>query len=203
MSRTRTGRLKRFRNFSLVAAKSILTSMKKTVKMAAIAVAVIVLVFVAFYVLLLMNAVTPEKAQKESQKHFDDVKAKIMAVPDYKITKEGTPTANAIQDEVGSKDYDLSAEFLVQASSAVSAGGDMKTDIQKFVDKLASNDYGIVAENAPKADGQPARLCVYASRYLNDDGSYIPQGSTANRAKYVTQEEFDKGYVSPCADLLK
>ena len=178
------------------------SGMKKTLQIAGVSLAILLLVVVAIYAVTLARMVTPEQAQEKSQEHFNDVKTKIAAVPGYAIVKEGKPSVNMIRDEVGSKDYDLSADFLVRKTSGSTASS-TKTDVEDFAKSLAANDYGIVVENVPQTDGAPPLMCVNASRYLNDDGTYIPQGSTTNKGKYITADQFSSGYVSSCADLLQ
>ncbi len=180
--------------------------MNKTVrilKIVGVCFGVLVLAVVVVFGIILLRLVSPEEAQKASQKHFDDVKAKVMAVPGYKIVKEGRPTATSIRDEIGSTDYTLSANFLVQKLPSGSTENGVKADSADFARQLPSNDYGISVENAPQAGGQTILLCVSASRYLNDDGTYIPQGSTVNNSKYISKDELAKAYISSCTDLLR
>lgn len=70
-----------------------------------------------------------------------------------------------IQDEIGSTDYSLSADFLVKKLPSGSTESSAKADIADLAKRLSPNDYGITVENAPAADNHPSFICVYASRY--------------------------------------
>lgn len=162
-----------------------MSRLSKNLKVVGFSLAASILLIVAIFGFILLRQVSPEKAQQASQKHFDDVRSKISSVPGYAIVKEGRPEVREIKDEIGSRDYSLSAQFLVQKTSTTNNLANVEAEVSDFAKRLPKNDYGITVENLlPTGEGQ-ILLCVYASRYLNDDGSYIPQGLTDNVGKYI------------------
>lgn len=171
---------------------------KSITKIVVIIFIIIVAAVSAYIAYMSFRQVTPEKAERASQDFATEVKDYIDDVPGFAITKDGKPGLKSVEDEVGSTDYTLSVQYLVQKSE-VGSEDNFKGAVTELAQQLPKNNYGIHVENTSKANV----LCVYASRYLNNNGNYIPQGSTENTAKFILDEDFSNGsHISPCADLL-
>ncbi len=158
-------------------------------------------VIAAFLYFSFFSQISQVQAQKACEGFFKDVRTNITSVPGYKIVAEHTSPCSGSQDEAGSTDYNFSVHYLV-SKVPVSSSSSLRGDITNFVSKLPHNDYGISAENAPPKNGRPPMLCVSASRYLDNDGRYIQQGSNSdNQGTYIEQSEFSGGYDSGCSDF--
>ncbi len=161
----------------------------------------ILAVVAAFLYISPFSQISQVQAQKACEDFYKDVRTNISSVPGYKIVAEHTSPCSGSQDEGGSKDYSFSVHYLV-SKVPVSSTSTLRSDITNFASKLPHNDYGIWAENAPPKNGRPPMLCVFASRYLNNDGRYIQQGPNSdNQGRYIEQSEFSGGYGSGCSDF--
>lgn len=141
--------------------------------------------------------ITPAEANKICQDFFQDVKSDITAIPDYTVLK-GDKSCNPEQDEAGLTDYVLGVTFRVSKGAPDSVTA-LKNDINYLSKTLPAKNYPVFVDNVPGANGQPATICVNASRYIDNDGKDYPQGPPNHTPRYIEPGSI-KGFAS-CANL--
>ncbi len=162
-------------------------------------VAYIVLTVVVGSILLKINQVKPEEANKVCQAFYEEVKLDIKAVSGYTVVNSQKHCSPS-EDEAGFTDYYFSATFKVAKVGIDSVDG-MKTGINDLSDKLPIRDYPLWVDNVPGKNGQQDAICVNATMQIQENGEEYQSMSPSHYPRYIEPDKFNEVFKSSCSDL--
>ncbi|HSW66326.1 MAG TPA: hypothetical protein VLI54_04295 [Bacillota bacterium] len=133
-------------------------------------VALIVGGFLSYYGLSKANQISPSEASKLCQNFYADVQSQLKSASGYTVAKSVTHCTPE-QDEAGFTDYTLGVDFKIARSDASDVS--TKAALDQLTQKLPHKNYHLSVLNVQ--NGEPY-ICVSAGRYIDNDGSDVPQG---------------------------
>ncbi len=162
-------------------------------------VAYMVLTVVVGYILLKINQVKPEEANKVCKAFYEEVKSDIKAVPGYTIVNSQKHCSPS-EDEAGFTDYYFSATFKIEKAGIDSVDG-MRAGINYLSVKLPIRDYPLWVDNVPGKNGQPDAMCVHATMQIQENGDEYQSMNPAHYPRYIEPDKFNKDFTGSCSDL--
>lgn len=161
--------------------------------------AYVILTVAVGYVLLKINQVMPEEANKVCQAFYEEVKSDIKAVPGYAIVNSQKHCSPS-EDEAGFTDYYFSATYKVAKAGIDSVDG-MKKGINNLAVKLPVRDYPLWVDNVPGKNGQQDAICVHATMQIQENGEEYQSMNPAHYPRYIEPDKFNKDFTGSCSNL--
>jgi hypothetical protein len=134
---------------------------------------------------------------------YNEAKKQVVTLSGYEVVTDGK-RCQAVEDEIRQTDHKLAAYFRLKQTAAPTdtTEATVRANVNSLIAQLPVRDYTLQVQNeAVGADGLQT-YCVFTSRYLNNDMTYIPQSYETGRGRYTVLGNNDN-YYSPCVVAIQ